>query len=500
MIGAFSLGQSMYTSSRDQLQPFAGSSLVDLLLTLFSLVAQVISFFLLLAMFAINGEAMYYYSNDSSSGNATFMLSPRIKFCSPPSTAYPLIGEALFLDKLDSNANYSGKVIIYRIPNFNFVEDSIEALVGTGVLALVSISWHNPPGITQYERARYHLPPITFPVFEIAPDQNDTFASLNNDSFPLTVKFVEDEANPWDYLYLVEFPALSACILFTAGIVAVIATFKLTNLILRDGIRANLAQIVLALNLVGMLIRCMWSAVDPLGSYGIYVYAWVQVGITLPTPFCLGGALVIALYWHQMLSQFGHPINGFLGRMFIPFLIIGALSLTLEIATCAVRAVGGPSAALFLIDALIYAVIILSLFIIFMLTSYRLEKTFEKLNARLNQHQKKLRVVNRMVVAVGVFLVLELAFLIIVGSGSFFWLIPVHMVAATGVLGCLNLISFFQVLIIRAPEPYWFTYCKARLTCSSPEEAHHSASLTAYSTKGASPVPSETGPSPRSSV
>jgi hypothetical protein len=408
--------------------------------------------------------------------------------------SYPLTGEALFLTKLDSNANYSGKIIFYRIPNFNFVEDTIETLQGTNPLALVSISYHSPGGITKYERARHKLPPITIPVFEISPVQNDTFEDLPAAAFPLTIRIEEDDPNPWDHLYLVQFPALAACILFTSGIVAIIAAFKLTNLILKYGVQINLAQIVLAMNLVGMLLRCAWSVVDPFGSYGIYVYAWVQMGLTLPCPFSVGGALIIALYWHEMLTQFGHPIHGFLGRMLIPFLVSAGFSFTWELVTSIVRGLGGPTLILYLIDGLIYAAIILSLFVLFLVTSFRLEKTFARLNAKLNQRQERLRVINRLVVALAVAMISLLVFLVIVGSGQFAWQMPVRMAAATGVLGSLTLMSLFQVLIIRAPEPYWFTYLKARLTCSKypfNEESHSGTSMTnKFSASGGSPMAS----------
>jgi len=415
-----------------------------------------ILFFLFLVGFATPSTALYVHSQQSSVA-PVHLLSPRIPFCSPK-PVYPLVGEALFLTTLDPHENYSGKILIYQIPNFNFVEDSLETLIDTAPLALVSISWHSPAGITQYERSRYRLPHNTFPVFEISLLDNKTFATRNASDWPLTILITGDEPNPYDYLYLVQLPALAACILFASGIVAVLALSKLLILVLRDGPRANLAQIVLAANLISMLLRCAWSAVDPFGSYGIYLYAWVQIGLTIPAPFCITGALIITLYWHEMMHQMGHSINGFLGRLFWPFVALSSISFGMELATAVVRGIGGPTVALFFADGLIYAIIILVLLVFFIITKVRLDRTFAKLNRSLNHGQKRLQLASNLVIAMGVFMFLVLVFLIIVGSGDFFWRIPVRMATATGVLSCMTIWSLLQVLIIRAPEPYWITY------------------------------------------
>lgn len=422
-----------------------------------------------------------------------YLQSPRSKFLGPHDLVYPLIGELIYVDQLNSSANHTGKIVLHQLKSLEFQEDAAKTLANTNLVAFISVNYNFNlyPGMAQYVRARANLPNISFPLYELTSLQNETLTAwFSNQTDGLRIAFDGDDPNPWDHVYLDEIPILSNVILVTSGLNLIYAAYKLGLLLMRDGPRLNLSQIVLSVNFVGMLIRFIWACPDPFAIFGIYQYAWSEVGLTLPIPFVVSGSLMITLYWHEMIQRTARAkINPFLERMLIPFIILSVFVLLWELATCIARGLGATAVILLAIDGVVYAIIILSLFIFFIVTKIRLVRVFRSLNKSLNHRERRLKIASNVVIAIGVFLLILLYGLVIAGVSSVFWIPGVFFSEIVIVLSSINTLAFLQIMLIRVPLHPWLYIIRSSSYLgdvssagSPPASPHHSRAAVSLQT------------------
>jgi hypothetical protein len=177
--------------------------------------------------------------------------------------------------------------------------------------------------------------------------------------------------------------------------------------------------------------------------------------MTIPSPFVIAGAILITLYWHEMIQKTGRKLNNFLDRMLLPFIVIGVVLFGFELATATARAVGATIRWLIVLDAIAYAVIILGLLVFFIITKIRLYRVFQKLNKRLNTKEKRLKIASNIVVATGAVMFLYLVTLIVLGIGTLFWTPKGFIALISAILSTMVILSFLQVMLIRAPQRPW---------------------------------------------
>jgi hypothetical protein len=404
------------------------------------------------------------FSGNTTDNDSSFisMASPRITILSPP-VNYPIFGElVLSLDRIPSG-NLSGKILLHRLQNLQFAEDLCEELKDSGLLAYVVIFNSDSlyPGLTEFGKARSKKPNQPFPVFEITSAQNSSLKfTFENHDTPIYASFDSEDVNPWIKVYAEWIPPLAWIIIVISATIAIIATYKLTLHIIRDGIQINVPQLVLFFNIIANLLRFLHLIVDPFGGKHIFLYWWVQIGMTIPFPFILASALLITLYWHEMIQKI-HKMNSFLNQSFIPFLIISALIFALELATSIARGLGAVISILIVADALVYAVIILALLLFFIVTKIRLNTVFRTINKSVaatrahGEKTKRLGIDSNITVATGVFLTIYLIILICIGIGTIFWIPIGFYVMLVGLTVSMAGVSLLQVLLIKAPYRPW---------------------------------------------
>lgn len=272
----------------------------------------------------------------------------------------------------------------------------------------------------------------------------------------MIVAFPFVEKNPWKGVFTYFIPIFCNLLLAFTGITLLMAVYKLSLLILEKGFQRSIAQIVLWLNVICLSLRCAYLASNPMGAYGGTSFLWVQFGATLPFSFCISGTLLITLYWHEMILRAGHQINLFLSSMLIPFLIACGVIFGIEIASVIVRGLNLLIPVVIIVDASIYAAVVLSLLIFFIVTKVRLSKEFKRLNRTLNlQKGKKLAIASNIVIGIAVVMVLWLAAMLFLAAGKYFWSPPGFALTWIILLTSMTTLCLLQILLIRAPWRPW---------------------------------------------
>ena len=240
-----------------------------------------------------------------------------------------------------------------------------------------------------------------------------------------------------------------------------IGVYKLLLLVLVRGPQLSSAQLVLAVNVISLTIRVIWLIIDPLGAYGTTTLTWIQIGCTSPYAFCISGVILITLYWHEMMLKSGKKINMFLSKMLWPFLGVCGLLFVIEFFAGLGRALFWNGLLITVVTGSIYALVVVSLLVFFIVTKVRLSAEFSRLNKKLRAHdgatsgEKKLGVATNLVVGIATVLVFWLLGLIVFCIGPLFWTPIGYCVVWIVLLTGMTLLCFLQIMIIRAPERSW---------------------------------------------
>jgi hypothetical protein len=436
--------------------------------------AWVMGVFLLATIGSVSGLRIVPWNTSIDDPSPLILHSPRVRFITPHVT-YPVSGYLeVSLDRLPTG-NLTGKILLHKLQSRQFVEDICEELKDSGLAAYIVVFNSNVdyPGLTQYSKSRFNLPNQPFPVFEITVSQNKSLEPWFDAEHGLFAVIDTEDLNPWDKVYEKWIPPFAWVIVVISSIALIMSVYKLTLHVLRDGFSMNIPQLVLWMNVVSNILRIIHLLVDPLGRAGIYPYWWVQIGMTIPFPFLVAASLMMTLYWHEMIKRI-RLMNAFLDQGLVPFLVVSLALFAFELATCLARGLGAVIALLVVSTALIYAVVILSLLIFFLVTKIRLRRLFHKLNKKLNvakqergannqtlneakmgNNQRKLRLASNIVVLTGISMFIYLIFLITVGVGNLFWMPTSFFVIVVGLLSSMSVLSLLQVVIIRAPKRPW---------------------------------------------
>ena len=393
------------------------------------------------------------------------MLMPRMRYIDPPAPpgywdTVELSGRWIHTKDKRTKMNLTGAVVCYELQNGEDQEEAGEAFSGRGVVALVTLFRvsSNHPGAGNWVRAWNH-PRLTFPMYEITQKQNESFEGwFRNQTGGIRV-IVNHDPNPWDKTFAIALPILGLSILVYSGAICVFATWKLTLLVIRNGFCLNMAQVTLWLNILGCLIRMLFGAADPFGTFGTTSFAFSQVLLTLSYPSVLSGALLISLYWHEMIERTGNKVHSFLHRLVWPFIISCVIMHAFEIAVAVARATHYSFTIMLYLDGAMYIAAALAVTIFFLVTRIRLQRVFRKVNKGLkNRREQRLSVATIQIQAMVILLFIFIVFLIIIGAFDIVWSPVAFPCLWAGLYLSAQSISLCQVLLIRAPHvsARWF--------------------------------------------
>jgi hypothetical protein len=346
---------------------------------------------------------------------------------------------------------------VYQTRTWQFNSETALKFKDSGLKALVvqMLSSTYYPGFGEIVLNPPMHPDVPFPVFEITIQQSRELTGwfMNQTARGLIVSFDEEESNPWQPYLSTIWPIGGWILLISSGLILLLAGYKLTLMIIENGVQLSIGQCVLALISLAMLIRLVWCMVDPFGAYRVAPFAWNMLGATLPFAIIIGTTLLIALYWHEMIKITGRQIFIFLDKLLIPFLIFIALLFIFEFVTALLRGLRYYSFSLLIATSVIYASISGIVLVIFLVEKIRISYVFRSVSKRLQaKKKKKFDRAFFLVLAISIVMVLWLPPIIFIAAASWFWHPAGYTIAWFIILFGINIIAFLQTLLIRAPK------------------------------------------------
>jgi len=387
------------------------------------------------------------------------ILAPRMRFLDPPAPpgfwdSAVMEGEWKYLTDKHTSENLTGLIVCYPLQNGETQEGLANLFKDKGIVAMFTLFRVNSdyPGAGNWVRSgeKTRQP---FPIYEITIKQNQSLNGWYSNQTRIMMRITFDH-NPWDNTFSIALPIVGTFILVFAGGTCIIAVWKLTLIILRHGFQISMAQITLWINIVGCLLRMIFGAADPFGAYGTTSFLFSQIFLTISCPSVVSGALLISLYWHEMIHQTGKKkISLFLGKLRWIFLGITAIVHAFELTTATLRGAHYSFTLVLFLDGSMYVVISLAVFIFFIVTRYRLQKIFDKINSGLKSRKgQRLSLATFQLQAIVVMMVFFLIFLVLVGTTNLVWTPISFPIMWVLLFLIVQLIGLFQVLLINAPQ------------------------------------------------
>lgn len=254
--------------------------------------------------FVAGTQAILSFPEQNDTETVTFPCVRLTYFDPPAPSGYwdsqVLNGDWVYITLWDSPHNLTDRIVLYDGPSTGWSnEKTLSTLIPRNPKAMVIIygSKSAYPGAGNWVRDGTKVTPHDFPVFEITQAQNASLAPyyLNDTIYNVTIEY---EPNQWIPTFTFGLPIVGATIIIYSGIITIIAVWKLVLLLMTQGFKLSIAQIVLWFNIVGCLSRVLWCSADAFESYGTLPFSFSQVMLSFSFPFVSGGALLIALYVH----------------------------------------------------------------------------------------------------------------------------------------------------------------------------------------------------------
>lgn len=406
-----------------------------------------------------------YILPEQNGSDPVHVLMPRMRYLDPPAPegywdTVQLRGRWIFTTDKHTKENLTGTVVCYEMRNGEDQEGAAQAFNDRGLIALVTLARISSdyPGVGNWVRA-WNPSRSSFPLFELTQKQNQTLKGWYQNQTNGIHVLITHDPNPWDKTFAIALPIVGISILLYSGFICIYAAWKLTLLVLANGFCLNMAQVTLWLNILGNLIRMLFGASDPFSSFGTTSFTFSQLLLTLSNPSTLSGALLISLYWHEMIESTGNKVHPFLHRLKWPFLISCIVMHAFELAVAIARATHYSFTVMLYIDGAMYVVAGLAVLIFFIVTRVRLQQVFNKLNKGLNSRRnERLSLATVQIQLMVIFMIIFIAFVVVMGAFDIVWQPVVLPSLWAGVFLSAQSICLCQVLLIRAPRvtARWF--------------------------------------------
>jgi hypothetical protein len=240
-----------------------------------------------------------------------------------------------------------------------------------------------------------------------------------------------------------------------AGACSVLALVKLIGFVRSTGLRFNIAQICLLIELIANMFRLIYLSLDPIYAGRIFLAHQAHMMITISWPLTIITTLLITLYWLELLTQNRVRVPGFLSSLRWPFVGVSLLMVALELATSISRALSlGQLSTLTLVSGILYAIILAATTLLFFIVGTRTLKQLRDGGKIASQNATAKRILSKttkLVMASGGFSVLWIVGTLLSTIRQIFWDYRGYYVSwsivFTGLLG----ISITQILSFTPP-------------------------------------------------
>lgn len=133
----------------------------------------------------------------------------------------------------------------------------------------------------------------------------------------------------------------------------------------------------------------VYVVVDPLGSRRLVLFQALTLFATLPFPFLLAASLLLCFYWLESMSS--AMVFPFLKRLRIPFFVLCAVLISIELVTYFFRIFGNtPQLITYFVSYGVYYVVSIGIAIFYIVISVKLLARLSNVTVR-NQKLKKVR-------------------------------------------------------------------------------------------------------------
>jgi hypothetical protein len=366
-----------------------------------------------------------------------------------------IIGELVRLTKKNvDSVNVTGKIVLYELPSGVSQEDGARQFKDSGILALLTLlrTYSDYPGAGNWVRDGSKLGDWPFPSYEISLKQNKSLEGWFLNQSRLIIQIGHD-VNPWDDSFKYGSSIVGLSILVFSGIICIIASWKLTLSILVSGFQLSIAQVVLWMNVIGCILRMIWCATDPFAAFETTNFLFTQLMLSITYPFAVAGALLISLYWHELIKRTGSRINLFLDKMKWWFFGWSIFMLCFEVTTATLRGLYWSFSIMIFVDGAMYIVVSVAVLVFFIVTRYRLQAVFDRVNKGLqSRREQRLSLATFQLQVMVVLMVIWIILLVVVGATNLVWApIAFPTIFAIFFLN-LQLMCLLQVLLINAPR------------------------------------------------
>lgn len=411
--------------------------------------------------------AIFPPSNGTNPVEPVQFLSPRLTTRDPPANfagywdSYNASGPLVLVTSrsMIPTLNLTDAIVIHSLSNGESRTDAVNAFKGTSIqaLLLVFIGPSSTPGLSEWQ-LDYPAPSgNTYPVYEVSYHQVaeivKTFFSDENSTEPV-IATVSSDPNPWTHSYTVAFPVIGMFVLIANGITTICAVYKLTLCILANGFEVSVGNISLCLIIASCVDRIMYCSFDPFGAYHVFPwfnYMYACLFCISSYPISLAAALLLCLYWLDLIYKKNNRSTAFLDKTFWPFLIWAFAVILTEILVDVMHGYYLNYPPLFYIIGLTYIVPSVFVIFLFIITRIRLEILFRKI-------RKRDAALDRATLYFSAIIVLIILSAISVGImtlDTWFWSPKYWWQIWFMFYLCGSALSFVQMLLISAPSKDW---------------------------------------------
>jgi hypothetical protein len=344
---------------------------------------------------------------------------------------------------------------IYVIRSSLPVEKQIASAEENGAIAVVVITpTYLVSGYLAYRmNDRLLARSISIPVFEVPLQDGKILWSLANNDQILNATIMPDRIeNPWTVVLE------SGGIIFNA---VVLCAFSLTNIGLGiwkiitfvkyfGGFRTSIALYVLAIEIFSNLIRFV-ASIEQHGAFELYPEWAIVMLMEFSFPFALAAYLLFTLYWHEMMTNATVIVHPFITRMRIPFFIVSALLVSLQVIRTVIRSVTTLEFNFNIVTAAIYIAVLVGLMVFYAVTGGKVLKRLQ--SSKKMGRTVQLRRTTRRILIGGGFLLFWIIVAILFVSGVAYQPIGIPIVFAV-LFVILDVASLMNILAFEVPEAH----------------------------------------------
>ena len=129
--------------------------------------------------------------------------------------------------------------------------------------------------------------------------------------------------------------------------------------------------------LISLILKYIYIGMDPRGCFMLMSSSARGFLATFHLPWGFSCALLVALFWHETLSQNGFAIYGFLHKLRIPFFVFVALLFVIELGFNIPRLYGHTVMAG---NAVVYFILTIGLGTFYIITGVRVLRAVKRAN------------------------------------------------------------------------------------------------------------------------